>query len=427
MGKKFIESFVQECYKQGLTELQAWGALSTTLEKQADFKLDYQQMKDDPRYKVDPMTPEDVDLIKDPEGWLRFWKRLIRNGYYRITGQSDKMRTPVTVNDTRMTPNYLIEHGESAMARARQDLIRATRLKYRVNGEVKDNPAYAGVSVQQLALTHRARGLQMRKEDAAARRDKLLAELTERQGLYDKNKDHKRYHTLELQKKQVEKLYNEEVKAIDRELRDLRAVVDGTDDSVTVPHKYALNDPKAVQGAAERARNKELRDKGFIDALLNGDPLDYLIAVYNRDKDEEADRIHARQVRQLEDAALEERKAIRFRREGLSAEQAARATAEIDAALHAKHPVANPAQADAPVKPPVTHRSATQDPVEDAAPAAEPATTTTTPEAQTPSTTTSDVPKGGTTTTLESTAPASPQSPGEDEEEEVIEDSATPS
>lgn len=425
MGKKFIESFVQECYKQGLTELQAWGALSTTLEKQAGFKLDYQQMKDDPRYEVTPMKPDDVDLIKDPEGWLRFWKRLIQNGYYRITGQSDKMRTPVTVNDTRMTPNYLIEHGESAMARARQDLIRATRLKYRVNGEVKDNPAYAGVSVQQLALTQRARSLQMRKEDAAAQRDKLLAEITERQSLYSKNKDDARYQTLEMHKKHVEKLYNDDIKAIDRELRDLRAVVDGTEDSVTVPHKYALNDPEAVQGAAERARNKELRDKGFFDAVWNLDMLDYLVAVHNREKDEEADRIHARQVRQLEDAALEERKAIRFRREGLSAEQAAQAAAEIDKALQTGHPVTKPADAAAPVTSPIQPKSAVEDAAPAAAPAAEPVTTT--PEVQTPSTTASDVPKGGTTTPSESTAPASPQSPGEDEEEEVIEDSTTPS
>jgi hypothetical protein len=37
MGKKFIESFVEECYRQGLTEKQACAALEATMQKEAAF------------------------------------------------------------------------------------------------------------------------------------------------------------------------------------------------------------------------------------------------------------------------------------------------------------------------------------------------------------------------------------------------------
>lgn len=418
MGKKFIESFVQECYTQGLTELQAWGALSATLEKQAEFKLPYEQMKDDPRYEITPMTPEDVDLISDPEGWFRFWKRLIQNGYFNLTGQSDKVLTPVMVNDTRMSPNSLIVHGASAVPRAHQDHIRATRLKYRVNGEVKENPAYADVSVQQLALTYRARELQMRKEDAAARRDELLAAINERQSLYTKGTPG--HAECQKDKGRVIKICNAEIRSIDRELRDLRAVAAGNEDSVTAPHKRVLNDPKAVQGAAQRTRNRELRDNGLFDAAMKGGltgMFDYGVAVANREEDEEADRIHDRQRKQIEDAAIQERKAIRFRREGLSKEDEAPVLAVIDNALNTSYPVAEPADAAAPVTAPMPPKPTAQAPVEAAAP---------TPVAQASSTKTSDAPKGGNNVTSESKVPTSPQSPVEDEEE-VIEDSTTPS
>ena len=185
MGNKFVESFVEECYRHGLTELQAAAALeksaayefgATSAEQEAAMR-EYLKLRNANLLQYAPprswYNPDDIPELAS-EAWSDFWGS-IANAFVADTYKKRRY-----IDNPFSSPSYLINYVRSSQDKDAEDILSAAEL-------MAEGNSLAGRNFDEAVYEINMDRIYSRLEHAYNRHKEVDADLRHKLAFYKQN------------------------------------------------------------------------------------------------------------------------------------------------------------------------------------------------------------------------------------------------